>query len=151
CHWYQCLTLLEAGDLDLMPDVAISDQRSDRFDFHTTPALLSWSQIYERPGLGLSSLLDLDGKRIAVLKQSIQAEYLHQLADSFALKVQWLELDSPEAGFIAVNEGRADAVAANHFLGDQQAQTTGLHASPILFQPSKLFFISSDNRQTDKL
>src|SRR5690606_4219726 len=77
CHWYQCLTLLEAGDLDLMPDVAISDQRSDRFDFHTTPALLSWSQIYERPGLGLSSLLDLDGKRIAVLKQSIQAEYLH--------------------------------------------------------------------------
>jgi len=42
-----------------MPDVALTQERSQRFAFHQTPALLSWSQIYEAPGGRLTSLLDL--------------------------------------------------------------------------------------------
>ena len=43
CEWQACLEALQAGKLDLMPDVAYTEQRAGLFDFHKVPALLSWS------------------------------------------------------------------------------------------------------------
>lgn len=34
CEWTRCLEQLEQGQLDLMPDVAFSTERAQRFDFH---------------------------------------------------------------------------------------------------------------------
>lgn len=42
CDWSQCLRWLETGQLDLMPDVALTEERKQRFDFHQQPALNSW-------------------------------------------------------------------------------------------------------------
>lgn len=146
CTWSQCLDWLASGHIDLMPDVALTQERSQRFAFHQTPALLSWSQIYAAPGVRLISLLDLEGKRIAVLSGSVQQEYLQHLAASFHLTVRWIEVNTLEEGFDAVVRKRADAVATNHFLGDQMAQTSGLNPSPILFQPSKLFYATAPGK-----
>jgi diguanylate cyclase (GGDEF)-like protein/PAS domain S-box-containing protein len=151
CTWNACLALLESGAIDLMPDVALSEPRNQRFDFHKTPALLSWSQLYEAKGQRLASLLDLDHKRLAVLQGSIQFDYLQQVADSFGLEVEWVLLDSLQDGFTAVRQGRADAVAANHILGDREAYRLGLNPTPILFQPSKLFYAAGAGRQPQVL
>lgn len=151
CHWLECLNMLEAGEIDIMPDVAISEPRSDTFDFHKTPVLLSWSQIYAARGQRMATLLDLDSKRVAILSGSIQQSYLLQLADSFELDVQWIVVDSLNDGFIAVENGKADAVAANHFLGDQQAYQRNLNATPIMFQPSKLFYAATATKHTSVL
>jgi ABC-type amino acid transport substrate-binding protein len=42
CEWQACLQALQDGQIDLMPDVAFTDQRAQIFDFHSAPALLSW-------------------------------------------------------------------------------------------------------------
>ncbi|WP_096780340.1 EAL domain-containing protein [Zobellella denitrificans] len=140
CQWQQCLEWLAEGRIDLMPDVAFTEERATRFDFHRTPALLSWSQIYTLSHRRLTSLLELDGKRLAVLRGSVQQQFLGQLVDSFGLRVEWLPVDGLDQVFDAVASGRADAAAANHFIGNQQAASRDLVASPILFQPSKLYF-----------
>ncbi|WP_445398919.1 EAL domain-containing protein [Zobellella sp. An-6] len=140
CQWQQCLEWLAEGRIDLMPDVAFTEERAARFDFHRTPALLSWSQIYTASHRRLASLLELDGKRLAVLRGSVQQQFLSQLVDSFGLRVEWLPLDSQNQVFDALASGRADAAAANHFIGNLQAASRDLVASPILFQPSKLYF-----------
>ena len=146
CVWHQCLDWLASGRIDLMPDLAMTQERSQQFAFHQTPALLSWSQLYEAAGIGMTSLLDLGGKRIAVLRGSVQQEYLQHLAESFDLEVTWLVVPSIEDGFQAVTRGKADAVATNHFIGDRMAQQLGLDATPILFQPSKIFFATAHGR-----
>lgn len=143
CTWDECLTWLESGDIDLMPDVAITQRRIQRFEFHQTPALLSWSQLYVARGTPLTSLLDLAGKRVAVLKGSVQQEYLEHLADSFNLNVHWHEVGTLEEGFAATVAGKADAVASNYYLGDQMAQRHKLQPTSILFQPAKLFYATA--------
>jgi ABC-type amino acid transport substrate-binding protein len=62
CEWQACLTALEAAQIDLMPDVAYSDDRVARFDFHRVPSLHSWSQVYQpRGSQQLNAMTDLQG------------------------------------------------------------------------------------------
>ncbi|TVP87969.1 MAG: EAL domain-containing protein, partial [Pseudomonadaceae bacterium] len=142
CEWLYCLDLLDSGEIDLMPDMAWSERRSAYYAFHQTPALRSWSQLYQRPEQNILSLLDLDGKRIAVLSGSIQQQYLEELAASFALNIEWVPVDSFVAGFTAVSADEADAVVANQLFGDQESLQRNIHATPLVFQPARLFYVS---------
>ena len=72
CEWQTCLEMLEAGTIDLMPDVAYTDERNARFSFHRTAALHSWSQIYRRVDMRVDSVFDLEGKNIGVLSNVSQ-------------------------------------------------------------------------------
>lgn len=151
CDWERCLRLLEDGRIDLMPDVAYSDARAQRFDFHRVPALPSWSQVYRRPGVTLQSVLDLDGKRVVVLDGSVQQEHLAGLLNSFGLHAELVPVKSFDEAFGMVAAGTADAVAANRYSGDAAASRHGLAASSLVFLPSKLYFATDKGRNADLL
>lgn len=151
CDWERCLRLLEDGTIDLMPDVAYSDARAQRFDFHRVPALPSWSQVYRRPGVALQSVLDLDGKRVVVLDGSVQQEHLAGLLHSFGLHAELVPVKSFDQAFRMVADGTADAVAANRYSGDAAANRHGLTASSLVFLPSKLYFATDKGRNADLL
>lgn len=146
CTWNTCLEMLEAGELDMLPDVAKSQSRMQRYQFHTEPALMSWSQVYTASDVRLSNLLDLDGKTVAVLNGSVQQDYLQNLVSNFSLDVQWVQANNLDKAFDAVVRGEADAVVSSHYYGDNKMQTLALNASPILFQPSRLFYAVSPQR-----
>ncbi|GGA81712.1 hypothetical protein GCM10011521_20060 [Arenimonas soli] len=151
CQWEACLARLAAGELDLLPDMAHTDERALRFAMHEVPALRSWSQVYTRPGLRLDSLLDLDGHRVAVLAGSVQQTYLGEAAHDFGLQVDWLVVDSMEAALAATVAGEADAMATNHFFGSRSASERGLGETPILFAPSRLYYASRVGDNADLL
>lgn len=85
CSWQDCLDALREGRLDLMPDVARSPEREILYDFHRLPVLHSWSQIYRTSGAPIYSLFDLQGKRVAVLKGSVQRSTFLNMVDSFGI------------------------------------------------------------------
>jgi diguanylate cyclase (GGDEF)-like protein/PAS domain S-box-containing protein len=151
CEWQACLEALQAGEIDLMPDVAYTEQRSKQLDFHTTPALLSWSQLYKHSGVQINSALDLKGKRIAVLAGSVQQDYLQNLLNGFGLKAELVPVQSLKEGFEKVAARTVDAAAANRFYGDLQAAQYQLDPTPILFQPAQLFYATSKGHNADLL
>jgi diguanylate cyclase (GGDEF)-like protein/PAS domain S-box-containing protein len=140
CDWQDCLSALQDGRIDLLPDLAYSTQRAEDFDFHKIPALYSWSTIYRRNGTPVETTLELEGKRVAVLEGSIQEEYLRKLLAGFGVSAQLIPVKSLEEGFGKVAAGEFDAVVANRFFGDLNAPRYKLAASPIMFQPAQLFF-----------
>ncbi|WP_439112639.1 PAS domain S-box protein [Hydrogenophaga sp.] len=151
CEWERCLQLLEDGAIDLMPDVAYNESRAQRFDFHRVPALASWSQVYRGPGVELQSVLDLEGKRLAVLDGSVQQEHLAGLLASFGLRAELVPVKSFEEAFSRVASGEADALAANHFSGGGVASRHGLSPTSLVFLPSKLYFATKKGRNDDLL
>ncbi len=70
--WAEGLDRLAKGEIDLMPDVAYTTDREKMYSFHEVPVLSSWSQVYALKGSNIQSMLDLNGKRIAVLEHSVQ-------------------------------------------------------------------------------
>lgn len=89
CQWQECLQALQDGRIDLMPDVAWSEERSRVMDFHATPVLYSWSQLYSRKSQAAQSLLDLQGARIAVLQGSVQQHYLAEQLAASPYRLNW--------------------------------------------------------------
>ena len=147
CEWQQCLRLLQAGRIDLMPDVALTQTRSETMSFGEVPALYSWSEIYRNRRVQLTSVRDLAGKRLAVLAGSVQETYLANMIRSFGIRnVRLIPVSSLSDGFRMAASGQADAVAANNFFGSMQASTHQLASTPILFQPTQLFFATAKGR-----
>ncbi len=140
CAWVDCLTLLQRGDIDLLPDVAYSTEREKRMAFHSTPVLLSWSQLFSRADLQLESPLDLAGLRVAVLGDSIQQEYLQTLGAGFSIEIRFVSVPSLQQAFEQVHYGEADVAVANQLYGDYHAAEYELRPTPIIFQPARLFY-----------
>jgi len=90
--WVEGLDRLERGEIDLMPDVAYTVEREKRFAFHKTQVLSSWFQAYARKGSGLQSILDLNGKRIAILEKSVQQEAFVRFSRGFGLNVRLISV-----------------------------------------------------------
>ncbi|MCU0932089.1 MAG: EAL domain-containing protein [Serpentinimonas sp.] len=151
CEWEACLRGVAEGRIDLLPDVARTPERAAQFGFHRVPSLHSWSQLYSRPDDNFDSLLELDGRRLAVLAGSVQEEFVRNLLDSFGLSVQWVLVPTLEEGFARVAQSEADAVVANHRFGDAQAPVYGLRQTAIIFQPAQLFYITGLGRNTELL
>ncbi|HPI78849.1 MAG TPA: transporter substrate-binding domain-containing protein, partial [bacterium] len=72
CEWADCLKRLEDGSIDLMPDVAYSIERDERFDFHKKPVAESWSRVYTNSSKSIAMMSDLNGRKVALLEGSIQ-------------------------------------------------------------------------------
>ncbi len=143
CEFQHCLELLERGDIDLMPDVAWSEERAERVAFHHEPIMHTWSQLYQHEGEGVEAILDLDQKRVAVVNGSIQQDYLRAVTERFDVMVDWQLVDSHAEGFQAVAMGEADLAVSDHLVGDWRAHNYGLFETPIIFQPIRLFYAGS--------
>jgi len=151
CEWQECLGALEAGDIDLMPDVAYSTERERQFDFHRTPALHSWSQMYCPQVLHLMSALDLAGKKIVVLEKSVQLDAIKTMLNAYGLEAEVIPAASMDELFRLVQQGRADVAVAGHYFGEFKAHEYGLVATPVVFNPAHLFYATAQGRNPNQL
>jgi hypothetical protein len=149
--WEESYLRLQKGELDLMPDMAYSEERSRVFSFHKIPVLSSWSQVYARKGLDIRSITDFSNRRIAVLEKSIQQSTLETMVTGFNLQVQFVPVESFDKAFQAVAENKADLVVANYLFGGMNAHKYGLVNTAIVMEPSSLFYASLKGRNLDLL
>jgi two-component system, sensor histidine kinase and response regulator len=151
CDWSRCLSMLENGELDLMPDVALNAERAASFDFHRNSVASSWSQVYAHPFRNIVGLQDLQDARIALLRGGIQSGFLEQLLGGAGISFRPLLVDSLEQGYEAVERGDADAVVTNSFFAAHNGSRYRLVETPIVFLPSTLYFATDKGANADLL
>ena len=151
CAWEECLAEVEAGQLDLMVDVANTPERLQRFDFNQEIVLSSWSAVYTPTNRPLSSILDLDQKRIAVLRDSVQYAALKQQARQFSIHPQLVVVDDFPTMFNLLQQGKVDAGVMNRFFGDRVAAQNSIVRTDIVLEVSHLHFITTKGTHADLL
>jgi len=138
--WAQGLDRLATGEIDLMPDVALTREREAVYAFHREPVLSDWFQVFARRGSRLRSLLDLNGKRVSLLDRSIQEDAFKKASFGFDLKVTLLPMPDYSTAFTAVAQGKVDAVISNRFYGAAHVRHYQLEDTAIIFNPTELYF-----------
>jgi diguanylate cyclase (GGDEF)-like protein len=151
CLWDDCLRRLEAGQLDLMPDVAYSPQRDRRFDFADVPVAYTWSQVYGRHGRHVRTLADLAHLRVALVRNGIQQVGLDRILRGLGVAWTPVLVDSYAKTFEAVQRGTADVAVVNSFFGAREAHDYGLDETPVLFDPESLYFATTKGSHAREL
>jgi PAS domain S-box-containing protein len=149
--WDEDLQALQDGRIDLMPDVAYSFERDMRFDFHKTPVVDSWSYVYSASGGHVDRISQLQGKRVAVLRGSIQETVFTQMVEGFGYDIDIVPVSSLKEAFELASSGKADAAIANYLFGDYFYQQYGLDKTPIVFNAVPLFYAVDEGRNGDLL
>lgn len=149
--WSEGLDRLAKGEIDLMPDVAYTTEREKIYSFHKIPVLSVWSQVYARKDSGIQSILDLNGKRVAALEQTIQLETFTRLTNSFGLKIILVPVPDYKSEFEMIAAGKADAGLTNRLYGLMYARKYGLEDTPVMFDPAPFFFAAPKNASGELL
>lgn len=143
CRWELCMDYLERGELDIMPDVAYSQERAQKFAFHKEIILTNFSILYAKESDEARSIPALDKKRIALLKESIQLKELQDLSSLYAVNPSFIFTENFEEAFLLIKQGKADFAAVNRYFGASYAHEYGLQETSILLNPSALKFAFS--------
>jgi PAS domain S-box-containing protein len=143
--WTEGLDRLARGEIDLMPDVAYTAEREKMYTFNKVPVLSSWSQVYARKSNNIQSILDLNGKKLLVLENSIQQETFDRLSYTFGLSINIIPVPDLKTMFEMVAKGKADAAITNRFYGLMHAKQYGLVDTAVIFDPTILFFAAPKN------
>ena len=139
--WEEGLARLASGEIDVMPDVAYSADRGKSFDFNNESALLNWAVVYAATGSSIETITDLNGKTVAVMRDSIHTSGEHgivAMAADYGIECHFIYLDSYEDCFKALGDGRAAAAVVNRLFGLMNEAANGIYRTSIIFNPSQI-------------
>lgn len=134
------LEMLENDQIDLLSTMAYSEQRAEKYTFNHSPLISNWGLIYIRPGTKVGSLLDLENKHVAVMRNNIHDKAFRNLATKFDVKLTIVDRDNFSDVMESVRDGSADAGVANRLFGALHASKYGLVETGVIFNPINIHY-----------
>ncbi len=145
--WRDVFTKLKKGEIDLLVGIAHSEKRAKLFDFTRETLVNNWGIIYRQSDAKISSMLDLKGKRLAVMKGSIHTKVLKKLLTQFNIECTLIEVESYNDVLKTIDEGHADAGAINRLFSMLHASMYNVAATTIVYNPVRVHYASPKSSQ----
>jgi PAS domain S-box-containing protein len=147
--WTQGYEDLRSGKLDILGAIAFSDQRKQIFTFTYENVLSNWGQIYISRQSGIESILDLGGKKIAVLQNDIYYNGLKELVKQFGIECRFIEAFEYDVVLGLVEAGKCDAGLVNYLYGHQNEQKYNINKTSIILSPQKISFAAPKGKNKE--
>ncbi|WP_369434509.1 transporter substrate-binding domain-containing protein [Psychromonas sp. MME1] len=104
--WNEQMHLLSTGSIDVIPHIAVTPERRERVEYTNFNHLIYSTGFAVRKGETIRSMLDLNGKIVAVLEKS----FLHSYLAKHFPDINLLLVDRDTKGIAAVSNDEAYAV-----------------------------------------
>ena len=140
CSWSHCLQNLESGEIDVLGPIAYSQERKKDYDFTYENVLTNWGQIYVNNYSAIESILDLKGRKIAVLQNDVHFLNLRKLLKQFGINCRFIEAFEYDDVLKLVEIGKCDAGLVNYLYGHQFERDYDIKISSIILSPQKIHF-----------
>ncbi len=141
--WQQCLDRLQSGQIDLMIDIAKTQERSQVLRFSHEPVLTNWGAVYVRKGIAVQSFKDLKNRSVAVVKGSAHTEGIagfRHLMELFKIPCRYVEVNSYKDAMMLLDSAQVDGCVVNRLFGSLYAPNFEVTPTPLVFSPKVLFF-----------
>jgi PAS domain S-box-containing protein len=146
--WAECIERLENHEIELMPDVVRTEEREKVLDFSQEVVYTSWSRVYAKVDSNIQSILDLEGKTIAVTKGSINfegPEGIKSLIEAFKINCTFLQVDSNLEVLQLLDNKTVDAGVVSKDIAYFNENQFSFVETSIIFQPVLFFFAFPKN------
>ena len=132
----EVLKLLDQDRIDLMVGIAYSEERAKRYQFSRESLLGNWGLVYRHTGSKISSLIDLKGQPVALMRSSIHSNVFARLMKDFGLGFTTVTTDTFAEVLEAVDRGEATAGVVNRtFSALNAVQYSNVVETGIVFNP----------------
>jgi len=138
--WPELRSMLGRGELDLLPAIAYTEERDSLYDFNSETVLSNWAVIFGRPGTEIESIIDLDGRVVAVLEGDVYYTRFQELAESFDIQCNYVESSTYDSVMLALDRGRTEAALVPRLYAAREEHRFNVSRTPILCCPTELLF-----------
>ena len=140
CSWSQCLGNLKSTEIDVLGAIAYSQEQKQIYDFTYENVLTNWGQVYAGKESGIESILDLKGKKIAVLQNDVYFLNLRKLIKQFGIESRFIEAFEYDDVLQLVEIGKCDAGLVGYLYGHQFERDYDINKTSIILSPQKIHF-----------
>jgi len=141
--WPESYSRLKNGQIDLLPAVAYSMERSRKIQFNTENLFVNWGVVIVAKGSNINSFIDLKNRTVAILQGDIYEAAFMKLMSDFDLRFKPLKTTSYKEVLALVGTGKADAGIINRLYATMNTKNTGLVQSEIVFAPQNIHIAAS--------
>ena len=141
--WLEGLARLRAGEIDILPDVAYSLEKTKDYLFTDEAAFLNWATFYTRPGTVVENIPSLEGKRVATMRGSIHTngeQGIFRQVAQFNVNCSITEYESYQNVFQALQERLADVGVVNRLFGRMFQKMYDVVPTTVAFDPVHVKF-----------
>ena len=149
--WQDSLDRARTGEVDLLTNVAYTPERDTYLDFGKEPSFTTWSVLYDHPGAGINTVLDVRGRRIGLMRGDINGEHFRELCSRFNIPVSYVEFSHFNEVLQAVSDRRVDGGVVSNIFGYSQEPRFRIERTPVVFSPYDHHFATADGRNGDLL
>lgn len=143
--WDEGLERIKNGEVDLLTSVALTDERQKYMEYTNIPLLTVWSEVYVNQNSEINGILDLEGKKVAIMKSDMNGAHLIQLTKKLAVNCIFVETTDFDEVFRLIVDKKVDAGVVNNTFGAPKSKEYGLLSSGIIFNPFDIFFTVKKN------
>ncbi len=152
--WSICLKNLSAGEIDIMIDVAYSDERAEEYEFNNIEVLNNWGLIYTQNGANIETKADLNNTNIAVMNDSIHTigeNGILNLTEKWGYECNFTYFKDYHGVFEAISNGTSDAGVVNRLFGAVHEKDYNVRETSIIINPNRLLFAFPQNAKRNPM
>ncbi len=131
----ETLDLVDEGEIDLIATIGYHELFIDRYVFTEEKILNNWGIVYVQADSTIESLLELEGKSIAVLEASTHGKHFENLLDDFEIESTIIEVGSFADVANLLERGEVDAGVLNRMIGVSFGEIYEIKGTSIIFNP----------------
>jgi len=150
-HFSELFNNLQAGSIDILPAVAFSKEREAFVDFTNETVIANWGELYSSANLVITSLVELEGKKIAVKQGDIHFLFLKRMIENFNISCRFLETDEYETVFEMLNANYVNIGVVNRLYGNEKKAEYNVQDTPIIFNPIEMRFAAPEKKNEEVL
>jgi diguanylate cyclase (GGDEF)-like protein/PAS domain S-box-containing protein len=150
-EWNILLDKTKKGELDMLTAAGFSKERSMYFNYSKESFVNSWSNVYIPKFSTIEGFLDLDKRKIAIIKDDLNGKNLKIRCQKFEIDCDTLETTTYTKLFEKVANNEVDAVVSNNVAGSWYANKYKLIDSSIIFGPSLTYVVTPKTQNTQLL
>lgn len=138
--WAELMARLRQRTIDILPAMYYSEDRDSEFVFSAESLLIDWGQIYVSRHSDLRTVLDLEGKRLGVVKGNVFTEPFLSMLRQFEVTCDVVRYDEHGNLFRDVERGDVDAIVVGRYAGFLKGRKRKLKAIPFIFHPTNIHY-----------